>query len=235
MMGRTHQLLGATLTAGTYIALGAPALSLDFGLGLAISMLASVLPDIDGDSGRVGRIRGDPMPRTMMGIGNRQTRWRVRGAWKRLWRSPGLGVALARFFVWLYHLFWRQVAVLVNLASRLLGHRGVTHWGITWLALSLLAFVAAHSSQGFTSAYLEYPLLPALAFSISYGSHLLGDMTTRSGVTVLFPFSSRRYHILPEGMRLRTGSWFETRLFWFWAIALALVAAIYLVNVEGIL
>jgi inner membrane protein len=43
---------------------------------------------------------------------------------------------------------------------------------------------------------------------LGYGSHLLGDALTRSGVPLLYP-NPRRVHLLPKPLRLLTGSWGE--------------------------
>jgi inner membrane protein len=46
----------------------------------------------------------------------------------------------------------------------------------------------------------------ALALSIGYLSHLLADAMTMSGVPLWWPVGEKRVHVLPPGLRLRTGS-----------------------------
>lgn len=40
---------------------------------------------------------------------------------------------------------------------------------------------------------------------LGYGSHLLGDGLTRSGIPLLYP-NPRRVHLMPKPLRLLTGS-----------------------------
>ena len=53
---------------------------------------------------------------------------------------------------------------------------------------------------------------PVIALVLGYASHLAADACTRSGISFLFP-SRRRYHVLPRGFRVTTGSQAEDVLF----------------------
>lgn len=89
-------------------------------------------------------------------------------------------------------------------------HRTVTHYGVTWLALSLLV--------GIGLPLIWSPGPPyAIAFSIGYGSHILADMLTDRGVPVFGPVNRRRYTLVPDLLTFPTGSWRE------YATVLALV------------
>lgn len=81
-------------------------------------------------------------------------------------------------------------------------HRTVTHYGVTWLALSLLI--------GIGLPLIWSPGPPyAVAFSIGYGAHILADMLTDRGVPVLGPLNRRRYTLVPGLITFPTGSWRE--------------------------
>ena len=46
---------------------------------------------------------------------------------------------------------------------------------------------------------------PVAALMLGYASHLLGDSATKSGLRLRYP-NARRYHLLPSGWRITTGS-----------------------------
>lgn len=70
-----------------------------------------------------------------------------------------------------------------------LRHRGMTHSGLAALLLSVIAW-KLHPLYG----------VPCI---IGYGSHLLLDMMTRSGVALFRPFWSRPLYLLPKRWRVR--------------------------------
>ena len=82
----------------------------------------------------------------------------------------------------------------------LLPHRGVTH--------SLTAGVLATLLAGALASLIEASLAPAIAagLAIGYGTHLVADACTPSGVPAWAPFSRRRRWVLPARIRIRTGS-----------------------------
>lgn len=65
------------------------------------------------------------------------------------------------------------------LSAALGGHRGFTH---TLLCAALLAWLA----------FRFLPDRYALAFTVGYGTHLLGDMVTANGIPLLWPIWSKR-------------------------------------------
>jgi inner membrane protein len=89
-----------------------------------------------------------------------------------------------------------------------LKHRGVTH---TAIAAALVTAAGWHL----------HPVY-GLAVGAGYISHLIGDMTTKAGLTLLYPVSQREIHLLPPIMRITTGGAGErliavvlfTMLFW---------------------
>lgn len=95
------------------------------------------------------------------------------------------------------------------------GHRAGTH--SLWAALLLIGSYFIFTPI-IIDGYLFPPswrgLWPAgavawLGFIIGYISHILADMPTPDGVQILWPLSKRCYHILPRGLRFRSGSWTE--------------------------
>jgi len=88
----------------------------------------------------------------------------------------------------------RPLAPLAALLHRTLGHRGLLHslWGFVAAALLL-------SPLGLW----EWRLW--LGLCLGYASHLAGDACTKSGIPLLYP-NRRRWHLLPPGLRLSTGS-----------------------------
>ncbi len=82
-------------------------------------------------------------------------------------------------------------------------HRGPLHslagLGLLWLWLGLP-----------TLLWLGWQ--PSLALMLGMISHLLGDASTKSGVPLLYPRPGR-WHLLPPGWRLTTGSTAEQAVF----------------------
>ncbi|MEA2223508.1 MAG: LexA-binding, inner rane-associated putative hydrolase [Solirubrobacteraceae bacterium] len=78
-------------------------------------------------------------------------------------------------------------------------HRGATHWLLTAAAATIVLTAAA----GAVWPALMAPV--AIGAGCGYGAHLLADACTPHGVPLLGPFSSRRIHLLPAGLRVATG------------------------------
>lgn len=74
-------------------------------------------------------------------------------------------------------------------------HRGLLHslWGlgIAGACMMPLAFWMSWA--------------PVAALLLGYASHLVADSATKSGMRLLYP-NKRRYHLLPPGWRITTGS-----------------------------
>lgn len=187
MRGHSHIVLGLAAALAVnelypYLPVRDPA-ALALAAGAAV--LGALLPDIDSATSTI---------RDATGTGARPD-WKAR----RVARALGLrrgpvfwlvyGVLLVAFSV-LSASTWLAVRTVAG------GHRGRTH---TLLALVLL----------FGGAW--YIGLPpwALAFLVAYASHLLADSLTRSGIPLLWPLAGRRFHLLPFGIKLTTGSWVE--------------------------
>jgi inner membrane protein len=90
----------------------------------------------------------------------------------------------------------RKTGALGTAAAFWMNHRGITH---TLLAAAVFALVCALIARPEVAA----------AMAGGYLSHLILDACTPSGVPFLGPLSWRRFHLLPGGMRVRTGSFAE--------------------------
>lgn len=99
--------------------------------------------------------------------------------------------------------------------NRDLGHRGLLHslWGwVGWTVLILPVVVAIG-------------LMPVAALSLGYASHLAGDACTRGGIPLLYP-KRDRFYLLPQRVRVITGSEYEELFF----VVFALVSVILLLT-----
>lgn len=230
MMGRTHQVIGLATTTSLYlIASPVPAVSADFAAALAVTTLASVLPDIDATASG----RGDPIARRMLGIGNNQSRRNVERAVTNLARS-GAASLIPNLLYLVWTLLWGAVVAAFNTLMKIVGHRGLTHWAITWLCLTALLLIPAIVFGPYVP-YLQSPPLLALAFSLAYASHLASDMMTKSGLKVLSPFSDKTYHLLPKRWTITTGSFTESVLFaGISALLIAMLALYYRLTADGV-
>jgi inner membrane protein len=98
------------------------------------------------------------------------------------------------------------IAPLVGLLG---GHRALTHTLVAWFVVSLPA-IWLSLAMLLPNAPLLTTLIAwrgaALALSVGYGSHLLADAMTVSGVPLFWPVGEQRVHVLPHGLRFRTGS-----------------------------
>lgn len=199
MMGRTHQLIGISVTAATLLAAGIAPGSGGFAASLAVGWLASLLPDIDASEGS----RADPLLRRQLGVGDNQTRLEVRVARRAFRRRWGVGTAIDLLDAYVR----RALAFVATGLARLLPHRGITHSLLTCLLLTgglalLLTALPAWPTRG----------MP-LAFLVGYVSHLAADGVTKTGVPLLLPLLRRRFHLLPRPLRITTGGGFEMGLF----------------------
>ena len=103
------------------------------------------------------------------------------------------------------------------LLHRDLGHRGLLHSLAGW---SLFVGLTLPSVFGW-----DWQLW--MAMGLGYGSHLIADSCTRSGIRLLYP-KPRHYHLLPKGWRFVTGSMAEEVLFPLLAIAVLLLMLLHL-------
>jgi len=190
MTGKTHLVGG--LAAGAVIgkiaiATGAIPVSAPTILGLvAVVCLASLLPDIDEPNSMVSNLPN---------YAKRSMRKRY---------NDFINTLIAGIF--------KAILALLNMVTQALsglirvmagGHRGATHWLITAVALTVVVLAVA----------IPFGKLWYVAFFFAgYTSHLVLDLMTLSGLEIGRPFSKKKYHILPAGLRVRTGSAADTIL-----------------------
>lgn len=229
MMGKTHQLVGITLTASGLLLAGMSPLSAAFPIAMGIGWVASVLPDIDGDPNS-----GDASVRRILGVGNKQTTRNISQSVKKIVKAKNIGGLMVGLMGLLFALAAKVVAWIINIFALLVGHRGLTHWGITWLGLTAVTVLISFLLYDQFTALMGYSpyMVIALPFSIGYGSHIICDMATRSGIAIWGPLSSKPYHVLPKGLRLRTGSWEEYVFLaaWVGVITPVVLAFIYIIR-----
>jgi membrane-bound metal-dependent hydrolase YbcI (DUF457 family) len=96
----------------------------------------------------------------------------------------------------------RDLGIAGSLASQGLrsmgvGHRGLTHYGVTMLVVIAVSYVVG--------GWLGFPDA-GLAFGLGYFSHVaIADAMTRYGVPLWAPLSATRFHLLPRAFRVKTG------------------------------
>ena len=178
MLGKNHLLLGAAASTTFLLAVGVSPLEQPslFAGGLLAGSIGALLPDIDSGNTKI---------RTSVGLGSRQA---VRNLRRRNQDVIEKSLNISRYVL------ARQLDILTSL----LPHRGVTHWGLTWFAVALLARYVAFQ-KGW------HPLL-AWLFALGYASHLLADSLTRAGIPFVAPISRRKIRLLPRKLAFRTGS-----------------------------
>lgn len=87
----------------------------------------------------------------------------------------------------------RRLGVVGNVAFGSLKHRGLTHTLIALVAIASAALTALPGAVG-------------LAVAVGYGSHIVADMWTVSGLPVLWPYKKESYHLLPRPLRITTNT-----------------------------
>lgn len=104
-------------------------------------------------------------------------------------------------------LIGRRAPLLSMPLSNIVKHRGATHTAAFIVLISTLIFLALYYLGVEGSFYL------AFAFAFGNFMHTLGDMHTKSGVSLLSPFFKKPLYLLPRSLRIVTGSPIEQTLF----------------------
>jgi len=86
-------------------------------------------------------------------------------------------------------------APVSRIVNRSFGHRGITHSPIALVPVAVFSVVLS----------FWIGVVPGISLLLGYGSHLVMDALTRSGISLL-PMSQKRLHLLPLRLRLVTGS-----------------------------
>lgn len=97
----------------------------------------------------------------------------------------------------------RRMVFVSLFLSIFIKHRGITHTILILLVYALIG-ITLH-------AYYMLGWIPwvTAGFILGNAIHIIGDMTTRSGVAILYPFYTGSLHLMPRLLRLQTGSIIE--------------------------
>ncbi len=107
-----------------------------------------------------------------------------------------------------HHLWGGGLAntVLGGALRRLLGgHRGVTHSALAIAAVGVLTSLLLGNPVGWSGLLGSRWADVGLALTLGYASHILGDLLTREGVPLWWPWSAKRVGIGARAWRFRTG------------------------------
>lgn len=83
-------------------------------------------------------------------------------------------------------------------------HRTVTHYALTAVLVTAVLGLAVAMTVGMGAG-----MIVTLGLIFGYGSHLVSDACTLSGVPLFGPFNRTDVHLLPRGFRLRTDGMIE--------------------------
>jgi len=146
--------------------------------GIVVSVLASLLPDIDEPESLIVHSPDKARKHVVMKAGRRS--------------AAARGLTALPFVIaqWVLRVASGIIRVLAG------GHRGATHWLLTALLLTAGIWYLG-TIGGYTYLWLW--------FVAGYCSHLVLDMMTLSGLKVLRPLTPSSIHLLPVFMRVRTG------------------------------
>lgn len=97
----------------------------------------------------------------------------------------------------------RRTIIISNILRIFVKHRGITHTLLAFILYSMCAVVLFKYYQDMRIIWA------AAAFIIGNIVHVMGDMMTLGGVSILGPFSEKKLHLLPKGLRLKTGGLVE--------------------------
>lgn len=82
--------------------------------------------------------------------------------------------------------------------NKLFGHRGATHSLLALILVSILILIPTFSMTGMVAfLYAQF----AIGISVGFASHLLLDMSTVSGIPLLYPFIRKSFNVA----NLKTG------------------------------
>ncbi len=180
MRGRHHAICGAATAAPailylTHGSIGAVA------VGVPIATLGAMLPDIDT---RQFPLQGEV--------------WR---GWKRLAKTARargpLGMPFALAAIVVGAIMAGALGAVSWLVRRVVSHRGFTH---TIFCTAIIGLVATWASLRLVGS-----LIPGIALTVGYASHLITDAMTYRGVDAFEPLIPLTIHLLPPGLRFGNG------------------------------
>lgn len=181
MLGTTHRIIGASCGAGVALAMGRN--WRDALLLTTVAACGALIPDIDCPGSRVARYLLKLSPAVALAC---------------FFYAAGIEPLRTRIVVSL--LAGTALAMLPYVLKLVLGHRGATHSLALWLPLLIGSVVLPVS--------LPATVLAGLFIGI-VGGGILPDALTHSGVTFFWPFTERRYRLVPSFLCCTTGGLFE--------------------------
>lgn len=182
MTGKGHLIIGVSTTVVCVSLLQGRLEAPEALAAVLIGMIASLAPDLDAPHSMLkSRVLANGRPAFIRVPSN---------------RLSVIEQMVLTFFGMIEMAVRMALYLLASLPSMFLQHRAETHYFVTpmviWIALSLVLF--------FTNQTQVY----GIVFFVSYVSHILGDMCTKSGVPALKPFYSQTLYVLPKKLRFKT-------------------------------
>jgi len=216
-MGKSHVAFSAMLTAA---ALPLTNAAFDLGLspaemaiGVGISAVAGVLPDIDHPNSLItqGIVPGSKMfgpvgrgagwflclPPRLVGVGARAT-MNHRGGTHSLLFAVIWALFAAPFYALTFTGLAFILSIILSPVAGLLGLSESFNPGVVW--------------DWFTANLTSIMLLVTPSVFFGYIGHLIADSMTKVPVPWPWPFSARRLFLLPKPLRITTGSFTESAL-----------------------
>lgn len=237
MTGQTHLALGSAAGGTMLVAAGirvpvhamfgegiTPAVGAQLAVAgglLALCMVSTLFPDLDSPESELAHA-----PRKVAQGLSRTTRAAL-GL-----RSRSLGGGIVGLLFGGVGLLGGAVLGALSLFVRsFTHHRGFTHElrGCALFTGLVMAATAALSSLLRVSlpALVSTTLLVGAVWMLGYLTHLLADAATRAGIPLLG--ADRKFHLLPPGRRVRTGTPLDTVLLrwaaWGWMLVMVVIAA----------
>jgi membrane-bound metal-dependent hydrolase YbcI (DUF457 family) len=202
MEGHSHALSGACTGLAAGILLHLPASSDAILAGFTAGF--ATMPDMDKTGSCAARSLGPLSELLAWTIG------KLSGGHRHLTHAA-LGVAVFTAFAWTACLFRSdlggKIGLMLFLSLALAAALSALH--VAKGVLGDLLGIAAAAAVTFYG--LGLALVP-LACALGWATHITGDLCTDSGVRILYPFSGRKFHLLPEPAAFTTGTGPETRI-----------------------
>jgi len=98
----------------------------------------------------------------------------------------------------------RKLSLFSRFLSLFINHRGITHT-ILVLFIYYGLFFALLTTLHFDAKMREYIIYSFAGFIVGNIGHILGDMTTISGVSLFYPVIRKNIGLLPKPLRYCTG------------------------------
>lgn len=164
MTGKTHAGIGSVV----YVAICSKLPGKFSYIGMLVVILASILPDIDHPKSMINKY--------ILPFKNKTTKVTIY-------------VCLGIIILWFDFLYTKELAlkslaisfIIIGLST----HRNGLLHSLTGMIFFMI--MIGYTCRRYSLPPLVYP------FGIGYGSHLMGDMFTKMGVPLFYPFSKRKF------------------------------------------